>query len=75
MHNGYFDAVVNVHSLIVLGGGIFILYTAIKEIFHMFSLDDDDKKEEKKTSIASIVFWIILMNLIFSFDSILSALI
>ncbi len=28
----------NIHSIIVLGGGVFIIYTAIKEIWHMMLL-------------------------------------
>ena len=32
----------NLHSIIVLVGGIFILYTAVKEIFHMMSPIEDN---------------------------------
>ncbi|MFT5723181.1 MAG: putative tellurium resistance membrane protein TerC [Bacteroidia bacterium] len=66
----------NLHSLIVLVGGIFILYTAIKEIWHMMSLIDHDEGavEKKPKSIGQVIFWIVLMNLVFSFDSILSAM-
>ena len=37
----------NIHSLIVLAGGVFILYTATKEILHMMSLEEEaqEKKE------------------------------
>ena len=28
------------HSLIILAGGAFILWTAIKEIYHLLSIDD-----------------------------------
>lgn len=64
------------HSLIVLGGGIFIMYTAIKEIFHMMNLSEDEgaEKEESKASPAKVIAWIVVMNLVFSFDSILSAM-
>jgi len=55
----------NLHSLIVLMGGVFILYTAMKEIFHM-------KKKPKSTG--AVIFWIVLMNAVFSFDSILGAI-
>lgn len=65
----------NVHSVIVLLGGIFIIYTAFKEIFHMLSIDHiEHSLEEKKKSVGHAVFWIVLMNLVFSFDSILSAI-
>ena len=66
---------VNGHSLIVLFGGAFIIYTAMKEIMHMLAVHDLDVHAERgKKSVASVVFWIVLMNLVFSFDSILSAL-
>ena len=64
----------NFHSLIVLLGGVFILYTATKEIFHMLSLDDLGHSDKEEQSVGKIVFWIVLMNLVFSFDSILSAM-
>jgi len=70
----YFGTTMNIHSVIVLGGGIFILYTAIKEIFHMFSLEVADEQESQKKSAGAVIFWIIIMNLVFSFDSILSAM-
>ena len=34
---GYVEAGFNVHSFIVLIGGAFVIYTAIKEIYHMMS--------------------------------------
>ena len=66
----------NLHSLIVLAGGAFIIYTAIKEIWHMTRLEHDDHggDDSKKKSVGMIVFWIVVMNLVFSFDSILSAM-
>ena len=30
------------HALVVLGGGVFIMYTAIKEIAHMITLEDKE---------------------------------
>jgi len=65
----------NIHSFIVLLGGIFIIYTAIKEIWHMISLEEHGKAEERKSkSVASVITMIVIMNIVFSFDSILSAM-
>jgi predicted tellurium resistance membrane protein TerC len=66
----------NLHSLIVLVGGVFILYTAIKEIWHMMNLDtnSNSSSDKKSKSTGEVIFWIVLMNLVFSFDSILSAM-
>ncbi len=65
----------NVHSLIVLAGGVFIMYTAVKEIWHMLRLEEEHADTEvKKKSINMIIFSIVIMNIVFSFDSILSAM-
>ena len=72
---GVLEGDVNVHSFIVLLGGVFIIYTATKEIFHMLAVDDIEKSEgTAQRTVAGAMFWIVTMNLIFSFDSILSAL-
>ena len=64
----------NMHSLIVLFGGVFILYTAMKEILHMMALEEEGHAQPRQRSFFSALFWIVTMNAIFSFDSILSAL-
>lgn len=74
--NGFIEGEFNGHSLIVLFGGAFILYTAVKEISHMMAIHDIDHDDESKgrKSAASAIALIVFMNLIFSFDSILSAM-
>lgn len=66
----------NMHSLIVLAGGGFIIYTAMKEIWHMTRLEHDSHGGGKsnKKSVGQVIFWIVMMNVVFSFDSILSAM-
>ncbi|MEE2886679.1 MAG: tellurium resistance protein TerC [Planctomycetota bacterium] len=72
---GVVEASFNMHSVIVLVGGAFILYTAIKEIFHMLHIEHDGAGSDKgRVSVGKAVFWIVTMNLVFSFDSILSAM-
>ena len=72
---GWVTAEFNVESVIVLLGGAFIIYTAIKEISHMLSLHDiGHAGDAKSRSVSTAIFWIVVMNLVFSFDSILSAL-
>lgn len=72
--NLYISGSFNFHSAIVLFGGIFIIYTAMKEIFHMLTLETEEVSSKKPKSTFSVIFWIVLMNVIFSFDSILSAM-
>ena len=66
----------NIHSLIVLAGGIFIIYTAMKEIWHMVGISkvETDVENHGKGSVTKVIVMIIVMNLVFSFDSILSAM-
>ena len=70
----------NGHSIIVLIGGGFIIYTAIKEIWHMIGKSDlshDEGGEVTSKRIKSAnaaITSIVIMNLVFSFDSILAAI-
>ncbi len=73
--NGVFEASFTFHALVSLLGGGFIMYTATKEIMHLLAVDhvenlDRQHKKSVPVAIATIVF----MNLIFSFDSLLSAI-
>lgn len=75
--HGVLDAAFNIHSLIVLVGGGFIIYTAIKEIWHMIShesFNENGISNDKPISANKIIAMIVVMNLVFSFDSILSAM-
>lgn len=71
---GFLEGSINVHSLIVFLGGVFIMYTATKEIWHMISLEEHSAEDREPTSVGKVIFWIVVMNLVFSFDSILSAI-
>jgi predicted tellurium resistance membrane protein TerC len=71
---GYVEGNFSIHSIIVLVGGAFILYTATKEILHMMRLEEGHDENQSSRSVALTITWIVLMNLVFSFDSILSAI-
>jgi predicted tellurium resistance membrane protein TerC len=68
----------NGHSIIVLLGGGFIIYTAVKEIWHMIGIKDfsqgDTPSGKKSKASNAVIASIVLMNLAFSFDSILAAI-
>ncbi|WP_146524959.1 TerC family protein [Novipirellula artificiosorum] len=72
----FVTAEISGHSLIVLFGGAFILWTAIKEIYHLLAIHEVGEGSEKKAkqTVGKTVGLIVLMNLVFSFDSILSAM-
>ncbi|MCB1380405.1 MAG: tellurium resistance protein TerC [Alphaproteobacteria bacterium] len=64
------------HSLIVLGGGAFLIHTAMKEIFHMLVVQDLEHAKgsgPKHVSAMRALVWITVMNVVFSFDTVLSA--
>jgi len=73
---GVLEGGVNFATCVFVFGGIFIMYTAVKEIGHLLSIHDFDHvgKEKSGKSAVQVVTLIVLMNLIFSFDSVLSAL-
>ena len=45
----------NFHSIIVLIGGVFILYTAVSEIIHMVNIEEKINASVKPKSIKSII--------------------
>ena len=73
---GVLEGGVNFATCVFVFGGIFIMYTAVKEIGHLLSIHDFDHEGAEKSgkSAFQVVTLIVLMNLIFSFDSVLSAL-
>ncbi|MEM9332191.1 MAG: tellurium resistance protein TerC [Pseudomonadota bacterium] len=71
---GWLEGDFSGHALIVLFGGAFIMWTAVKEISHMLVVHHIDKQEGGVKSVPMVIGSIILMNLVFSFDSILSAI-
>lgn len=73
---GVIEGSFNFSAIVFLFGGAFIMYTAVKEISHLLSMEDigEDIDQREGKSAASVIALIVFMNLIFSFDSILSAL-
>ncbi|MEZ5812018.1 MAG: tellurium resistance protein TerC [Rhizobiaceae bacterium] len=71
----FVEGAVSGHAIIVLAGGVFLIYTAMKEIFHMMNLEEHEHGAAERTgkSWATALFWIVLMNIVFSFDTVLSA--
>ena len=63
-------------GLILLLGGIFLLYKATTEIDHKLETPknmDDPKVSKGKSALNQVILQIALINLVFSFDSILTA--
>ena len=73
---GVVEGSFNLRAVVVLIGGAFIIYTAVKEIWHMMLLEEHNQNAEdkKKASFGKALVLIVTMNVVFSFDSILSAM-
>ena len=73
---GIIEGSFNFATLVFLLGGVFIMYTAVREISHMLSIEhlESGRSESSPKSAVSVVALIVVMNLVFSFDSVLSAL-
>lgn len=70
-----FEGEFTLQSLVTLIGGGFIIYTAVKEISHMLTVDHIEHSEgSRQITMGKAIALIVAMNLVFSFDSILSAM-
>jgi predicted tellurium resistance membrane protein TerC len=58
-----------------LGGGIFLLYKSTSEIHHKVEgLHEEEQASKKsKSSLSSVILQIVLIDIVFSFDSVLTA--
>ncbi len=60
-------------ALILFAGGIFLLYKSVTEIHHKLEGDEEEAQGGKKLTLSQAIFQITLINIVFSFDSILTA--
>lgn len=61
-------------DLILLGGGIFLIFKSTMEIHHKMEGVESDQSGKKGGTVTSVILQIIMLDLIFSFDSILTAI-
>jgi predicted tellurium resistance membrane protein TerC len=65
----------NLRNCILLAGGLFLLYKTVKEIHHKLEGDEETMNVNKSAkNFSMIVTQIILVDMIFSFDSIITAI-
>lgn len=71
----WFSSGITGQSIILFLGGLFLLYKSTKEIRHKVEhiVDDVNIKSTKIVSFSGVIVQIILIDLVFSFDSILTA--
>lgn len=60
-------------DIILVAGGLFLLYKATSEIHHKLEGDEGSDNPSKTSSFGRIIVQIVLLDIVFSFDSILTA--
>jgi|SRR5690348_16340074 len=70
-----FDKGFDLASLVMLAGGIFLIYKSVHEIHEKLEGENPDtlKPKAKPLSFSNAVFQIVLVDLVFSFDSVITA--
>ena len=70
-----FNQGISAKDLILILGGLFLLYKSSSEIYHKMEGEQGDKtKNIKAATFAQVIFQILIMDLVFSVDSIITAI-
>ena len=71
----YFSSNISIQTLILLAGGLFLIYKSTHEIFEKVEMELEEDTTDKKPafSFSRALFQIVLIDIVFSFDSILTA--
>ncbi len=66
---------ISIKDLVLIAGGLFLIYKSTNEIHHKFNVDEHLETETKtKKPLKSIIIQILLLNIVFSVDSIVTAI-
>ena len=71
---GFFSGGISGQSLIIFGGGLFLLYKSVSEIHHKLEGEDETASGKASNTLGAAILQIALLNIVFSFDSILTAI-
>ncbi|NOR27342.1 MAG: TerC family protein [Lutibacter sp.] len=72
----WFKAGITGQSVILILGGIFLLYKSTSEIHHKvegITADGASKKSKTVSTLGMVIFQIVMIDIVFSFDSVLTA--
>lgn len=70
----YLTAGITGQSLIIIIGGLFLLYKSVAEIHHKLEGEDELVAGKASKTILNAIIQIVMLDLVFSFDSILTAI-
>ena len=76
IHSSWLNVGFTGQSLILFLGGLFLLYKSTKEIHHKMEQSENkeiDTEPKKTSTFSKVIVQIILIDIVFSFDSILTA--
>lgn len=68
-----FDNAISLRDLILIAGGLFLLVKSTTEIHAKIEGDEHGPENTKSLSLKNAIFQIVLLDIVFSFDSILTA--
>lgn len=63
----------SVRDMVLLIGGMFLIYKAVKEIHHVVELKDEGPHISAKNAVSSAIMQIVLLDIVFSVDSVITA--
>lgn len=70
-----FGSGISVRDLILIAGGLFLLYKSATEIWHKMEGEEGDvSKKIVASTFAKVIFQILIMDIVFSIDSIITAI-
>ncbi|WP_297507522.1 TerC family protein [Flavobacterium sp.] len=70
---GFLSGHITGQSIIIIVGGLFLLYKSVSEIHHKLEGAEDGENGKASNSLSNAIIQIALLNIVFSFDSILTA--
>ena len=70
----YTTEMITGHSLVLLVGGLFLIYKSVTEMHASVKGGEEGGKKTKKVRLSAVVMQIVMIDFIFSFDSVISAI-
>jgi predicted tellurium resistance membrane protein TerC len=69
----WLDGSISGQSIIILVGGLFLLYKSVTEIHHKLEGENESVHGKSKTSFVGVIVLIVALDIVFSLDSVLTA--